>query len=75
MKIPYTKRPSPDKSSDAEAAWTIHVQDGFDTQIGRRIERHARRWLLVFKEGAVELPTEREMHIFIQGVLTGRTLC
>jgi hypothetical protein len=79
----YTMKPAPEKITQeasgavaVDAAWTIHVNDGFDTQIGNRLERRGRRFRFVLGDGRfIETETEHEIGLFIRGVLTGRCLC
>lgn len=82
-KIKFTMKPAQTAGLDTEvgAAWTIHVADGFDTQIGTRLE-HRRKpsgvdyYRMVFKDDKnVTIDTERDAMVLIQGILLGRTLC
>ncbi len=75
MKIPFQMRPIAHDVDGSLSAWTIHVDDGFNTQIATRLERRAYDWRLVFKdEKSVTVDTERDAMILIQGVLIGRCL-
>jgi hypothetical protein len=78
MKIGFTMKPAPIASLDVSVkeAWTIHINDGFDTQIGTRLERQASDWRMVFaNDKSVTVDTERDAMILIQGIMIGRTLC
>lgn len=74
--IKFFMRPIVPPSDDVLACWTIHADDRFGTQIGRRLERRANDWRMVFKDDkSVTVDTERDATILVNGLLLGRTLC
>lgn len=70
----YTLKPFPRSGT---TAWTVHAHDGFNTQIGRDLERlPGDRWRLSFGPTCwVETESEQEMKIMIQGIMIGRCVC
>lgn len=64
------------RHEEAKASWTLHVRDGFDTQIGTRVDvRGNGSWRLQLKDHDVFCDTEVEMRTIITGILIGRGLC
>lgn len=74
-KITFTRKPAP-LADGAVACWTVHLHDGFETQIGTRLEQREHDWRMVFKDDkSVTVDTERDAMVLIQGLLLGRCLC
>lgn len=77
MNAEYKRKPIvPDTDKGVRAAWTIHACDGFETQIGTRLERNFDGgWRFVMKDTAFYFKNEIRASLFIQGVCVGRCLC
>jgi hypothetical protein len=71
----FTRTPIPAKG-DSFACWIVTVNDGFNTQIGTRLEKlHDGKWRFVLKGTTINFDSEQQALLFIAGVLVGRCLC